>query len=650
PTARQEPRPPVGSVPGKTCTKNKKWQDSSTKEHEEEERASTELTENTDFSVFSVSSVDTLSSSSSCSFVDHFFHWLRLGRAMSSVDTLYFFFFVFLRGSPIEKTCTKNKKWTGNHMKTFNTAGPIQADDHYNIRALSRWDMEEIQRLIQEKRYFVLHAPRQTGKTTCLLALMAKLNEEGNYTALYVNVEPAQTARGNVRVGITTVISRITRAARRYLDERRLRDWAEEILGEFDSHDALQELLSRWSEENHRPIVLLLDEVDALVGDTLISLLRQIRAGYPDRPGAFPQTVLLCGVRDVRDYRIQVSDDRGDNQIITGGSAFNIKSESLRLGNFSLDDVASLYAQHTEETGQVFEAGVIDYLFEQTAGQPWLVNALGYEACFRAGGERDRAQPITLEIMMEARERLIERRDTHLDQLADKLKEPRVHRVINSMLADTSGKQTTIPENDLQYVQDLGLVRARPQLAIANPIYREVIPRTLTWTTQVLIPYETAWYVGEDGRLDLPKLLTAFQQFFRENGDSWSERFDYKEAGPQLLMQSFLQRIVNGGGRIDREYGLGRRRTDLLIQWPVDENRVFHGPVQRAVIELKILYKSLEATIEDGLAQTTDYRDRAGAEEGYLVIFDRAPNKLWEEKCFVRQEQYGEHRIGVWGM
>ena len=540
-------------------------------------------------------------------------------------------------------------------MKTFATAGPVKSDDHYNIPALSRWDMDEIYRLIQEKRYFVLHAPRQTGKTTCLLALMAKLNKEGNYTALYVNVEPAQSARGDVEAGMRTIVGGVAEDARRYLGDRRLREWVDDAFHRSGPHGALRGLLSRWSEENERPIVLLLDEVDALVGDTLISVLRQIRAGYPDRPDAFPQTVLLCGVRDVRDYRIHVSDDRGDNQVITGGSAFNIKSESLRLGNFSHEDVATLYAQHTEQTGQPFEADVIDYVFEQTAGQPWLVNALGYEACFRAGGERDRTRPITLEIMADARERLIERRDTHLDQLADKLKEPRVHRVISSMLADTSGAEITIPEDDLQYVQDLGLVRARPQLAIANPIYREVIPRTLTWTTQVLIPYETAWYIGKDGRLDLPKLLDAFQQFFRENGDSWSERFDYKEAGPQLLMQAFLQRIVNGGGRIDREYGLGRRRTDLLIQWPLnpgplDENRDFHGPVQRAVIELKILYKSLEATIEDGLAQTADYRDRAGAEEGYLVIFDRTPGKSWEEKAFVRQKQYGEYRIGVWGM
>nr|VFK13251.1 MAG: AAA domain-containing protein [Candidatus Kentron sp. LPFa] len=542
-------------------------------------------------------------------------------------------------------------------MKTFSTAGPVRPSEHYSIPALSRWDIDEISHLLQEKRYFVLHAPRQTGKTTCLLALMERLNAEEDYTALYVNVEPAQAARGNVEAGMRTIIWKIVESAQLHLDEQRLDDWAEEALRKGGPYGALQGILSRWSRENDRPIVLLLDEVDSLMGDTLISLLRQIRAGYPDRPHAFPQTVLLCGVRDVRDYRIHIGDGQGDNQIITGGSAFNIKSESLRLGNFRHEDVAVLYAQHTEETGQLFEEGVtanvIDYVFEQTGGQPWLVNALGYEACFRTKENRDRARPITLEIMMGARERLIERRDTHIDQLADKLKEPRVHRVISEMLSDTTGEDATIPEDDLQYVEDLGLIRARPQLAISNPIYREVIPRTLTWTTQVLISQETVWYIKADGRIDMPKLLSAFQQFFRENGDSWAGRFDYKEAGPQLLMQSFLQRIINGGGRIDREYGLGRRRTDLLVQWPLDQAWGFHGPVQRTVIELKILHKSLDTTIKEGLTQTAGYMDRVGADEGYLVIFDRRPDRPWEEKIFSREERHegrGELRIGVWGM
>jgi len=532
-------------------------------------------------------------------------------------------------------------------MKTFNTAGPVRPDEHYMIPALARWDLDDIRRLIGEKRYFVLHAPRQTGKTSCLLALMEQLNAEQDYTALYTNLEPAQAARGDVAAGMRTLVSGIAEDARRYLGDQRLREWVGETLHELGPYGALRGLLSRWSEENDRPIVLLLDEVDSLVGDTLISLLRQIRAGYPDRPRAFPQTVLLCGVRDVRDYRIH----DGDNWIVLGGSAFNIKSKSLRLGNFSHEDIGVLYAQHTEETRQAFEAGMVNYIFEQTGGQPWLVNALGYEACFEMEAGRDRSRPVGLALLADARERLIERRDTHLDQLTNQLREPRVHKIISELLSGDIAPSAIPPsEDDQLYVRDLGLIRTRPQVEIANPIYREIIPRTLTWITQTRIPQETTWYVGKDGRLDFPRLLDAFQQFFRENSEIWIERFDYKEAGPQLLMQAFLQRIVNSGGRIDREYGLGRRRTDLLVQWPLDERQGFHGPVQRAVIDLKILHKSLEATLAEGLAQTADYMDRVGTDEGYLIVFDRTLEVPWEEKVLVRQEQYEKYRIGVWGM
>lgn len=170
-----------------------------------------------------------------------------------------------------------------------------------------------------------------------------------------------------------------------------------------------------------------------------------------------------------------------------------------------------------------------------------------------------------------------------------------------------------------------------------------VLPLIPVGATQDMLHYETQWYVDESGRLDMEKLLAEFQQFFREHSEHWVERFDYKEAGPQLLMQAFLQRIVNSGGRVDREYGLGRKRTDLLVSWKCGED------TQRIVIELKILHGSIEQTIKDGLAQTSDYMDTCGSDEGHLVIFDRSV-KAWDEKIFRRVESYGEKRITVWGM
>lgn len=127
-------------------------------------------------------------------------------------------------------------------------------------------------------------------------------------------------------------------------------------------------------------------------------------------------------------------------------------------------------------------------------------------------------------------------------------------------------------------------------------------------------------------------------------------RFDYREAGPQLLLQAFLQRVVNGGGRIEREYGLGRGRTDLLLIWPRGGAERPGVPTDRFAVECKVLRGSLERTIAEGLAQTAGYMDRCAAQAGHLVIFDRREGKTWDEKIFRRDESASGRRIVVWGM
>lgn len=527
-------------------------------------------------------------------------------------------------------------------MRFFNTAGPVDPGKHYCLPPLDRLALDEVLPLIEQEKYFVLHAPRQTGKTSCLLALMAHLNGSGHYRCVYCNVEGGQAARENVAAAMQAILSELVSRAELYLQDDWLRGLWKTVLVESGPYAALNEILTRWAVHSAQPLVLLIDEIDALIGDTLISVLRQLRSGYDKRPAAFPQSIILCGVRDVRDYRIHSSTEQA---VITGGSAFNIKAKSLRLGDFNQEEMAALYGQHTIETGQVFQPEALDCLWNLSQGQPWLVNALGYETCFEMKAGRDRSQPITAALVEEAKENLILRRQTHLDQLADKLREDRVKRVIEPLLAGDDLAESFRPD-DVGYLVDLGLIKQEfgQPIRIANPIYQEVIPRELGWDIQSGMSQQTAWYVNSTGRLELSKLLTAFQAFFREHSEHWVERFQYREAGPQLLLQAFLQRIVNGGGRIEREYGLGRMRTDLLILW----NHA--GGVQKAVIELKLLHKSLAKTLEIGLEQTLAYLDRCGAEEGHLVVFDRTPGKPWDDKLFQLQETVRGREIQVWGM
>ena len=373
-------------------------------------------------------------------------------------------------------------------------------------------------------------------------------------------------------------------------------------------------------------------------------MLRQLRSGYDQRPDGFPHSVVLCGVRDVRDYRIRSSSEQ---VTIAGGSAFNVKAGSLRLGDFSEAEVRALLAQHTAETGQPFTADALATVWRQTQGQPWLVNALCQEACTRTSVGSDEGRPITGDAILDAQEQLILNRVTHLDQLTDKLQEERVRRVIEPLLSGASVDESST--RDLEYVRDLGLVAHVGPPRIANPIYAEVVPRELTYVVQEKLLQDPAWYVDADGGLDLEKLLADFQAFFREHSEHWAARFDYAEAGPQLLLQAFLQRIVNRGGRIEREYGLGRGRTDLLIIWPRPGGAAPHA-VGRFVIECKVLHGSLERTVSEGLLQTADYMDRCAAQAGHLVIFDRGEGKRWEDKIFRRDERTGDqHRITVWG-
>ena len=533
--------------------------------------------------------------------------------------------------------------------KFFNTAGPIQPDIHYQVEPLSRFDLEEIEQLIYQRKYFILHAPRQTGKTSCLLALRDYLNARGEFIAVYANVEAGQAMRNQVDEVVKATAGTIAAEARLVLKSELPNDVLRKVVRDENTtgSNMLTTFLTALCEALDRPLVLFIDEIDALVGDSLVSVLRQIRAGYANRPAHFPQTIILCGIRDVRDYRIVLS----NQDIVTGGSAFNIKAESLHLGNFSKEEIRELYMQHTAATGQEFDEACFPLIWEATEGQPWLVNALGYEVTMRMKENRDRSIRIIPEMIYRAQEQIIYRRDTHIDILIDKLREERVRNVIAPILANEDGEaEKQLKEDDIQYVVDMGLIVRDKPLRIANAIYKEIIPRELTWARQQTLIQQSAWYINPDNSINMEKLLLDFQQFFRQNADSWIEKFDYKESGPQLLLQAFLQRVVNGGGYIDREYGLGRGRTDLLITKPLTDG--YGGPFQRIVLELKILRGNIDTTIQKGLEQTTGYMDTCGGtiNEGHFILFDRTPGKPWEEKLWHRTEEYAGRKIEVWGM
>jgi hypothetical protein len=515
----------------------------------------------------------------------------------------------------------------------FNTAGECNPAYHYMVPAEER--LPDAGRLIEQMSYFVVHAPRQTGKTTALSALTQRLTADGQYAALTFTCEVGAIRKDDFAGAERMIIGdmRDKAAASLPLELR------PPILSEAPPDRLLTHVLRAWAETCPRPLVLVFDEIDALTGDSLLYILHQLRAGFRDRPRGFPASVILCGLRDVRDYKLAAG---GDLTRLGTSSPFNIKVSSMRLGNFTPAQVRELYTQHTADTGQPFTEEALDRAFALTGGQPWLVNALARKAVYDLAIAPP--APITIDHIEEAKEQLILERATHLDSLVHKLREPRVRKVIEPIIAGESVEGGEY-DDDASYVRDLGLVTGRP-LAIANPIYREVIVRVLSTVAEDHVTAPPERFRLPDGRLAYRRMLRAFAAFWREHGEPIARAIPYSEVAAQLVFMAFMQRIVNGGGYIDREYGIGRGRIDLLVRFPY--KKADGSPaVQRRALEIKVWRKGRPDPLKKGLEQLDEYLRKLGMSRGTLVIFDARGRFARREPKFEQKRTPSKREVTV---
>ncbi|WP_344457098.1 AAA family ATPase [Actinocorallia aurantiaca] len=493
-------------------------------------------------------------------------------------------------------------------MKYFNTTGRCREELHYMLPPEPR--LPEARKYIERGFYFVVHAPRQSGKTTVLETLARNLNAEGKYAAVWFSCEQARIAQ-TVEAAESQLLELLAKAAERQIapECRPPCPWPDARPG-----NRLYEGLRAWAIRCPLPLVLFFDEVDSLQGDILISVLSQLRNGYQsEEREEFPYSVILCGMRDVRDYKAVSG---GDPNRLGTSSPFNIKVASLRLADFTHAQVAELYEQHTEATGQKFSPEAVQRAFEASQGQPWLVNALACEVVDEM--RVPVSEPVTDEHMDEAVERLIVARATHLDSLVTRLHEPRVKRIIEPMLAGTETTADPAYDEDLSYVRDLGLIGSGRYIQIANPIYQEVIARVLTGHVESNINVDPRSFITPQGHLNFHKLLEEFLGFWRLNGEILARQQTYSEAACQLVFMGWLHRVVNGGGLIDREYAVGQGRIDLLVRWPLPDRAE-----QWEAIELKVHRPGRPDPLPQGLAQLDGYLDRLGLSQGTLVVFDQ---------------------------
>jgi len=476
----------------------------------------------------------------------------------------------------------------------FNTTGPCREEWDYMLPATAR--VQDLKALIDDRLYFVIHAPRQVGKTTSMMGLARELTESGQYASVLVTCEQGSVFKDDVeRAELAIIAGWIDQAEERLPPELCPPPFDQEITGH-----RIRAFLKQWAETCPRPVVLFIDEIDSLENAALLSVLRQLRSGFTARPKSFPHSVALIGMRDVRDYKVA----SGGSDRLHSASPFNAKARSLTLRNFNREEVYDLLLQHTTATGQPFEPEALEAVWHLTRGQPWLTNALANVMVDEL--VIDRAKLITRLHVEQAKEVLIQRRDTHLDSLAERLREERVKRILVPMLA--GDLLPDMPDDDMQFVLDLGLLERRPDegLVVANPIYAQIIPRVLTNILEISVGSIRPSWLTQNGQLSLEKLQEAFLKFWRQHGAPLLKAAPYAEVAPQLVLMAFLNRVANGGGRVEREYAIGSGRLDLLLE--------YKGV--RLAIECKVQRPDGNDALTEGLEQLDEYLAGLGWAEG----------------------------------
>jgi len=521
------------------------------------------------------------------------------------------------------------------NKRIFNVAGPCIPGKHYMLKAQSR--CHELMALIDGEQFFVLHAARQTGKTTLLNNLEQELNAGDQYYALYCSLESVQPFPDPEK-GIPAAVEAI-RGMLEYHPQLGTVTIDYDALLKRSPASMVRLLFAELCGKIDKPLVVLFDEADCLSNGTLISFLRQLRDGYVNRIRTpFIHSLSLVGMRNIRDYKATL---REDAETLGSASPFNIVKTALTLRNFTRDEIAELYGQHTADTGQRFSDSVPDRVHYWTEGQPWLVNAIACEMVEQIC-RRDTTIDITEAMVDQAAQTIVMRRDTHIDSLLERLKESRVRRVIEPVILG-DGEDVRRLFDDYEFVHDLGLIKEEGGLVKpANPMYAEVIGRVLSYDAQQNmlageIGRDAPRYLGADGRFDMRAMLSEFQEFWRENSESWRDRFDYREAAPHLILMGFLQRVLNGGGRVVREMAAGSGRLDLCVEY---EN-------ERYPLELKI--RRGNKTIPDGLHQLGRYLDTFGEPEGWLIVFDQRQDLSRDDKISWTTETVDTKTIHIIG-
>jgi len=500
---------------------------------------------------------------------------------------------------------------TKRSLRFFNTTGPCDPDYHYMLPPEDRLVGAQLHRYIKDRLYWVLHAPRQTGKTTFLLNKMREINAGGEAIACYVSV------------GCCDVISDTNQTISAICDAIKWHASSYNVPVPKIANKSIYNLLGSWAKlVAPKPLIVFFDELEVLTDESLMSFLSQLSKGFVSRDaGIFPVSIALLGRSDMKGN----SGPYPDLSFVTVDSAMFMR--------FQKNDIANLFAQRTTENGQLITQEALDYVYEQSQGQPWIVNSL-FKRATMCILNQESVETITVSHIQKAMELMFRASDTHLEGLSVRLRNPQIREIIDTMI--TCEPAPALAESDtFRYLSNLGFVTVENGTPIiANPIYRKVIADNLACGIKYAIPKPEWQWEMPDGSLNMDDTLKEFQLFWRRYADRWEQKLNYPRAFSHLMLLGFMQRVLYDKGHIEYEFSAGRGRMDLGIE--------YNG--QWYIIEIKLVHHhdGPQTVREEGLEQIRKYRDKIARDApAYLLIFDRRPKtkeKSWDERISWEQD------------
>ena len=500
-------------------------------------------------------------------------------------------------------------------MRRFGTQGRVYPGRHYIV--LRTEEIADCIARIEDGRYIVLFAPRQSGKTTFFrLALDTLTAASSIYFPIQLNFEAYKNLSAadfydafykRVRKEIEQVFQERghvpSDALTRFLGSTKLTNHISmmEFFEEFASF-----LDSQYSEQK---VVLIIDEFDGIPQTVLSDFLHMLRAIYLSDEERCPHSVGIVGVKSIT----QLNYDRSV-------SPFNIQDE-FHLPNFTHQQVQELLVQYTDEVGQAFASEVIEALHKQTAGQPFLVNR--FAQILTEELEIPKTETITMTHFAKAHGLLLEENNANLTHLITNInRDPRFESVLMRIASYNRGVQFTLRNEIIGELVTYGVIAKGTDgmCEIINPIYQHCIIQAFQPLINGLEGEYFAQdagvdfidYLTSDGMLEMGALLDNFQDFIARAGFRILQVPDTpQEFVGQYLLYTYLDQFVRViGGGMYLEAQTGRGRIDLLI--------LHNG--RKYIVETKIWEG--DRRYQSGKAQLATYLKLEDAAEGYYVVFD----------------------------